>query len=48
MPNQSDPDTELTSEAAEVLKGILDETKDLRELELGDARPAGVYAAARR
>jgi hypothetical protein len=46
MPNQSDPDTELTPEAAEVLKGIIEETGALRELDLGDARPAGVYEAA--
>ena len=45
MPNQPDPNTELTPEAAEVLKGIIEDTQALRELDLADAQPAGVFAA---
>ena len=45
MPKPSDSNTELTPEAAEVLKGIIEETQALRELDLADAQPAGVFAA---
>jgi hypothetical protein len=46
MPNPADSNTELTPEAAEVLNGIIEDTKALRELDLGDAQPAAVFAAA--
>ena len=45
MPNQSDPDTELTPEAAEVLKVIREDTKALREFDLTDVPPAIVFEA---
>jgi hypothetical protein len=45
MPNQSDSNNELTPEGAEVLQGILEETKTLREIDLGEAPPAAVFEA---
>ena len=45
MPYQSDPDNELTPEAAEVLKIILEDTSGLRCVDLGDAPPATVFEA---
>lgn len=46
MLNQFDSNTELTSEADEVLKGIIEDTKALRDLDLGDVAPAAVFEAA--
>ena len=46
MSNQPDPNTELSPEAAEVLKSIIEDTKALRDLDLGDAPPATVFEAA--
>ena len=45
MSNQSDTNTELIPEAIEVLNGIIQDTKALRELDLGDAAPATVFEA---
>jgi hypothetical protein len=45
MPNQSDSHDDLTPEGAEVLKGIVDDTKALRELDLGDTPQAAVFEA---
>jgi hypothetical protein len=45
MPSQSDSTNELTPEGAEVLQGIIEDTKTLRELDLGDAPPAMVFEA---
>ena len=45
MPNQSDPDTELTPEAAAVLDVIHEDTKELRRLDLTDTPPAIVFEA---
>ena len=36
---------ELTPEGAEVLKGIIEDTKALHEIDLGDAPPAAVFEA---
>jgi hypothetical protein len=45
MPNRTDPNTELTPEAREVLRGIEEETEKLRELDLADTPPATVFEA---
>lgn len=45
MSNQSSSDTELSPEATEILKGIVEETRALRELDLGNAPPATVFEA---
>jgi hypothetical protein len=45
MPHQPDLNTELTPEAVEVLKGIIEDTQALRELQLNDAPPATVFEA---
>ena len=45
MPKRTNPDTELTPEALEVLRGIEEETEKLRELDLADAPPAAVFEA---
>ena len=45
MPTRTGPDTDLTPEATEVLKGIMDETKALREIDLTDIPPAIVFEA---
>lgn len=45
MPRPSDPSTELTPEAVEVLKGIIEDTQVLRELDLTDVPPATVFEA---
>lgn len=45
MPSQSGPDTELTPDALEVLKGINEETRTLRDIDLGETPPATVFEA---
>ena len=45
MPNHSDPDSELTPQGTQVLKGIIEDTKALRELDLGDTPPATIFEA---
>ena len=45
MHNESRPDKELTGEALEVLAGILEETRKLREIDLADIPPASVFEA---
>ena len=44
MPFQN-PDEQLTGEAAEILESIREETRALRELDLGDVPPAAVFEA---
>jgi hypothetical protein len=44
MPFQN-PDEQLTGEAAAILESIREETRALRQLELGDAPPAAVFEA---
>jgi hypothetical protein len=45
MPFQLKPDEEPSPETAEVLKVILEDTRGLRELDLGDSPPAIVFEA---
>lgn len=45
MPKRTDPHTELTPEAVEVLNGIVEDTRALQELDLGDAPPAATFEA---
>jgi len=45
MPYQSDPDDDLSPEALEILKIILDATKGLRAVDLGDTPPATIPEA---
>lgn len=45
MSDQSDPNNELSPEALEVLKIILDDTTELRSVDLGDVPPATVLEA---
>ena len=45
MSYQSDPDNELSPAAAEILKIILDDTRGLRSVDLGDVPPATVPEA---
>ena len=45
MPNRLDSDPELIPEAAEILSGILEETRKLREIDLADIPPATVFEA---
>ena len=45
MSNQPDSDDNLTPEGVSVLQGIIEDTKALRELDLGDAAPAPVFEA---
>ena len=40
MSDQSDPDNELSPEAREILKIILDDTIGLRSVDLGSVAPA--------
>jgi hypothetical protein len=45
MPNESGDNTELTPEAIEVLKDILNETERLRHVDLAETPPAAVFHA---
>ena len=45
MSYQSDPDNELSPEAREILKIILDDTIGLRSVDLGSVAPATVPEA---
>ena len=45
MPSQSDPNTELTPEAVEVLKMLLEDLKGLKEIDLADTPPSTVFEA---
>jgi hypothetical protein len=45
MPYQSDRDNELSPEATEILKMILEDTRGLRSVDLGDVPPATVPEA---
>ena len=45
MPYQSDPDGELSPEAVDILKIILEDTKTLRSVDLGDAPPSTIAEA---
>ena len=45
MSYRSDRDNELSPEAAEILKIILDDTQGLRSVDLGDVPPATVPEA---
>ncbi len=46
MPDES-RSSQLTPEGEEVLRGILEETRALRAIPLGDAPPAAVFEAGK-
>ena len=45
MANQPDRNTKLTPEAVEILQGIIEETRGLRDLDLEDVPPSTVFEA---
>ena len=45
MHNESGPNTELSPETTEVLKGIIEDREGLRDIDLADTAPATVFEA---
>jgi hypothetical protein len=45
MPNRAESNPDLTPEGLQVLQDIDEETRKLREIDLGDTSPASVFEA---